>query len=250
MRRAVQNSSIRAGAVIVLLAGWEWLSHAGLIDPFYLPPPSKIGSALAHLFADPAIWSHMEATFGAALMGLAIGALGGGLLAVLAAILPLLNVLLQPVMSALNAVPRIVLAPLLVIWFGIGIASKVALSVLLVAVLMFFAVFTGIAQVDRRLIERVQTLGGGKLFLLGQVYIPSIAALMLSSLRVAVGFAFTGAIVGEFVASSHGLGYLLSFAQANFNAALTLALVFLIVAFVMVLLGIAGLIERRALRWR
>jgi len=250
MRRAVQNSSIRAGAVIVLLAGWEWLSHAGLIDPFYLPPPSKIGDALVHLFADPAIWSHMEATFGAALMGLAIGALGGSLLAVLAAVLPLLNLLLQPVMSALNAVPRIVLAPLLVIWFGIGIASKVALSVLLVAVLMFFAVFTGIAQVDRRLIERVQTLGGGKLFLLGQVYIPSIAALMLSSLRVAVGFAFTGAIVGEFVASSRGLGYLLSFAQANFNAALTLALVFLIVAFVMVLLGIAGSVERRALRWR
>src|SRR5690242_4352512 len=157
MRRAVQNSSIRAGAVIVLLAGWEWLSHAGLVDPFYLPPPSKIGDALVHLFADPAIWSHMEATFGAALMGLAIGALGGSLLAVLAAVLPLLNLLLQPVMSALNAVPRIVLAPLLVIWFGIGIASKVALSVLLVAVLMFFAVFTAIAQVDRRLIERVQT---------------------------------------------------------------------------------------------
>lgn len=250
MRPGIRDSSIRVGAVAVLLGGWEWLSHAGLIDPFYLPPPSKIGDALAHLFADPAIWSHMEATFGAALMGLAIGALGGSLLAVLATALHPLNLLLQPIMSALNAVPRIVLAPLLVIWFGIGIASKVALSVLLVAVLIFFAVFTAIAQVDRRLLERVQTLGGGRMLLLSEVYLPSIAALILSSLRVAVGFAFTGTIVGEFVASSRGLGYLLSFAQANFNAALTLALVGLIVAFVMILLGIAGWIEQRALRWR
>src|SRR5919199_7849 len=232
MRRGLRDFAIRAGAVAVLLGGWEWLSHAGLLDPFYLPPPSTIGAALGQLFADPAIWSHMQATFGAALMGLAIGVLGGSLLAVLAAALPPLALLLQPFMSALNAVPRIVLAPLLVIWFGIGIASKVALSVLLVAVLMFVAVFTAIAQVDRRLIERIQTLGGGRLFLLREVYLPSIAALMLSSLRVAVGFAFTGAIVGEFVAASRGLGYLLSFAQANFNAALTLALVGLIVAFV------------------
>ena len=225
-------------------------SHAGLVNPFYLPPPSKIGAALGQLFADPAIWSHMQATFGAALIGLAIGTLGGSLLAVLAVALPPLALLLQPFMSALNAVPRIVLAPVLVIWFGIGIASKVALSVLLVAVLMFFAVFTAIAQVDLRLVERVRTLGGGQMLLLREVYLPSVAALMLSSLRVAVGFAFTGAIVGEFVASSRGLGYLLSFAQANFNAALTLALVGLIVAFVMALLAIAGWIERRVLRWR
>jgi NitT/TauT family transport system permease protein len=250
MRHAVRETAIQVGAVIALLGGWEWASHAGLVNPFYLPPPSKIGAALGQLFADPAIWSHMQATFGAALIGLAIGTLGGSLLAVLAVALPPLALLLQPFMSALNAVPRIVLAPVLVIWFGIGIASKVALSVLLVAVLMFFAVSTAIAQVDLRLVERVRTLGGGQMLLLREVYLPSVAALMLSSLRVAVGFAFTGAIVGEFVASSRGLGYLLSFAQANFNAALTLALVGLIVAFVMALLAIAGWIERRVLRWR
>ena len=202
------------------------------------------------LFATGDIWRHIGATFSAALLGLVIGSVAGSLFAVLAVAFRPAALLIEPLMSALNAVPRIVLAPLLVIWFGIGIASKVALAVLLVAVLMFFAVYTAIAQVDRRLIDRVCTLGGGRWLLLREVYLPSVAALMLSSLKVAVGFAFTGAIVGEFVAASQGLGYLLSFAQSTFNAALTLALVGLIMAFVMVLLAITGWVERRLLRWR
>src|SRR5258708_34597090 len=100
MRRGVRDSGIRAAAVVALLGGWEWLSRAGLVDPFYLPPPSKIGAAFGYLFTDPAIWSHMQASFGAALMGLAIGALGGGLLAGMGAALPLLPLLLEPVISA------------------------------------------------------------------------------------------------------------------------------------------------------
>ena len=184
------------------------------------------------------------------MLGLLIGSLIGIVLAVLAAASRSIFLLLEPFMTAMNAVPRIVLAPLLIIWFGIGIASKVALAVLLVAVLMFFAVFTAIAQVDRRLIDRARTLGCGRRLLLTEVYIPSITMVLLSSLKVAVGFAFTGAIVGEFVASSRGLGYLLNFAQSSFNAALTLALVLLIMVFVLLLLAITGWIERRLLRWR
>jgi NitT/TauT family transport system permease protein len=158
--------------------------------------------------------------------------------------------LVEPLMSALNAVPRIVLAPLMVIWFGIGISSKVALAVSLVAVLIFFAVYTAIAQVDRRLIERVRTLGGDRRLLLTEVYLPSVASYVLSSLKVAVGFALTGVIVGEFVAASEGLGYLLSFAQSSFNAALSLAIIGLIMAFVMILLSLTERLERRLLRWR
>lgn len=250
MTRPARDAAIQTALLIVILIAWEALARAGVIDPFYLPPPSRIWAALVQLFTGGDIWTHMETTFSEGLLGLLIGSAGGCALAVLAVTVRPAALLLQPFMAALNAVPRIVLAPLLVIWFGIGIASKVALSVLLVAVLMFFAVFTAIAQVDRRLIDRVRTLGGDRWLLLQEVYLPSVAALMLSSLRVAVGFAFTGAIVGEFVAASRGLGYLLSFAQTSFNAALTLALVGLIVAFVMLLLGAAGWVERRLMRWR
>jgi NitT/TauT family transport system permease protein len=150
----------------------------------------------------------------------------------------------------LNAIPRVILAPLFVIWLGIDLASKVALSLILVAVLVFFAVYGGIKEVDPRLVERVRTLGGGRGVLVREVYVPSVTAWVLGSLKVAVGFAFTGAVVGEFVASSRGLGYLLQFAQSTYNSALTIALIVLIMAFVLVLFAAAELLERRALRWR
>lgn len=160
----------------------------------------------------------------------------------------LLSGLLEPVMVLFTAIPRVILAPLFVSWFGIGLGSKIAVSFLLVAVLTFFAVYTGIREVDVRLLERVKTLGGGRGVLLRAVYIPSVTSWVMGNLKVAVGFAFTGAVVGEFVAASRGLGYLLSFAQSQFNAALTLALIILIMLFVLALFALAGRLERRLLR--
>jgi NitT/TauT family transport system permease protein len=104
--------------------------------------------------------------------------------------------------------------------------------------------------VDHRLVERIRTLGGGTQALIREVYVPSVIAWVMGSLKVAVGFAFTGVVVGEFVASSRGLGYLLQFAQNTYNAGLTLALIALIMAFVPVLFALAERLERRLLRWR
>jgi sulfonate transport system permease protein len=242
--------AIQCVAIGASLSLWEWAARTGRLNPFYAPAPTAIWATLWALIKGGEIWPHVVATFGAAMIGLAVGALIGTVLAALAVTARPLEILLAPLMGALNAVPRIVLAPLLVIWFGIGVASKAALAVLLVAVLMFFAVFSAIAGVDRRLIERVRTLGGGRWLVLREVYLPSVASLVLSSLKVAVGFAFTGAIVGEFVASSRGLGYLLSFAQSTYNTALSLALVGLIMVFVIALLSLAQALERRLTRWR
>ena len=236
-------------ALAVLLAVWEAAGRAGLLNPIYAPSPSQIGAALVELFGSGRIWIHIEATFTAALAGLALGIVAGIVLGVLAALVPLIAELLEPVMTLLNAIPRVILAPLFVIWLGIGIASKVALAFILVAVLIFFTVFTGIRQVDRKLVERVVTLGGGRWALVRHVYLPSVAAWVLGNLKVAVGFAFTGACVGEFVAASRGLGYLLSFAQSTFNSALMMAIVFLIMVVVLVIFALAGRLEKYLLRW-
>src|SRR5690625_6131312 len=118
-------------------------------------------------------------------------------------------------MVLFNAIPRVILAPLLIIWLGIGVGSKVALSFILVVVIIFFAVYNGIRNVDTQLVERVRTLGGNGWMLLREVYIPSVVSWVLSKLKVALGFAFTGAVVGERVASTRGLGYMLSFAQTR-----------------------------------
>lgn len=236
-------------AFAILLAIWEAVGRAGMLNPMYAPMPSRIGAVLVELFSDGRIWPHLEATFAAALGGLALGIVVGVILGVIAALVRVIAELLEPVMTVLNAVPRVILAPLFVIWLGVGLASKVALSFILVAVLIFFTVYTGIRQVDRRLVERVLTLGGDRWALVRHVYLPSVASWVLGTLKIAVGFAFTGACVGEFVAASRGLGYLLSFAQSTYNAALMFALILLILAVVLVIFGVAGKMERYLLRW-
>ena len=194
-------------------------------------------------------WARQLAAL-AAFLGLLAGIGAGAVLGFAGALAAWVAELLVPVMILLNAVPRVILAPLFVIWLGIDIESKVALSFVLVAVVMFFAVYSGIKDVDRRLIERVKTLGGGRWVLLREVYLPSVVVWVMGGMKVAVGFAFTGAVVGEFVASSRGLGYLLSFAQSTYNAALSIALVLLVISFVLLLFGAADLLERRLLRWK
>ena len=236
-------------AFVVVLAVWEVAGRAGLLNPLYVPAPSQIGAALAESFSDGRIWPHLEATFTAALGGLALGIAVGIVLGVIAALVPVVAELVEPVMTLLNAIPRVILAPLFVIWLGIGLASKVALSFLLVAVLIFFTVFSGIRQVDRKLVERIITLGGDRWALVRHVYLPSVAAWILSNLKVAVGFAFTGACVGEFVAATRGLGYLLSFAQSTYNSALMFAIIFLILAVVLLIFAAAGQLEKYLLRW-
>jgi NitT/TauT family transport system permease protein len=240
----------RLAAFALLLGGWEGAARLRLVDPFFVPPPSRVAQVLWTLFAGGSIWQHLEATFSAALIGLALGLMAGALLGFIAAITPLVAELLEPLMILLNAIPRVILAPLFIIWFGIGLGSKIAIAFVLVAVITFFAVYSGIREVDKRLIERVVTLGGGSWTLTREVYLPSVTSWVLSNLKVAVGFAFTGAVVGEFVAASRGLGYLLTFAQSTFNTAQVLAIIVVIMGFVLLLFSLAGLVERRLLRWR
>jgi NitT/TauT family transport system permease protein len=240
----------RALSLLALMLAWEALSRQGVINPFYAPPPSEVLKVVFTLFSEGTIFNHLEATFTASLVGLAVGLALGIVLGFAAALIPLIADVLEPIMLLLNAIPRVILAPLFVIWLGIEIPSKIALAVVLVAVLIFFAVYNGIKDVNQLLVDRVRTLGGGRMVLLREVYVPSVTAWVLGSLKVAVGFAFTGACVGEFVAATRGLGYLLQFAQSTYNAALTMGLIFLIMAFVLLLFFCAEAIERRLLRWR
>ena len=153
--RAFERRWVRqALALTALILLWELLSRAGVIDPFYAPPPSTVAVTLYQLFAGGEIWKHIAATFTAALLGLAGGLVIGAALGFAAAMIPPLADVLEPVMILLNAIPRVILAPLFIIWFGIDIGSKVALSLVLVAVLVFFSVYSGIREVDTRLVER------------------------------------------------------------------------------------------------
>jgi NitT/TauT family transport system permease protein len=254
-RRAVSlGVGRRALARVVLAAAliglWEFGARSGWIDPFFFSSPSAIANTLGRQFATGAIYKHLAATLQEALWGLALGFLGGALLAWLVTRSQLISDLIEPVLLLLNSVPRIVLAPIFVMWLGIGIPSKVAVSFFLVFVVIFFAVAAGIREVDPILIERIVSLGGSPRDLLLQVYIPSVLAWVFSSLRVAVGFAFTGAIVGEFVGASSGLGYLMNFAQGSQNASLMMATVVVIMVIIAALFAVLERVEHRLMAWK
>lgn len=243
-------AAIRVIAAVTFLAGWELGYRLKIVDPFFFSAPSLIGAVVFEQFASGLIWKHLIVTIQEAVLGLALGFLAGAALGWLAATTRTVAELVEPAMMLLNSVPRVVVAPLFIMWFGIGIASKVALAFFLVFVVIFFAVYSGLREVDRTLVERVVVLGGTRRDLLREVYIPSVMAWVFSSLRITVGFAFTGAVVGEFIASSKGLGYMLNFAQNSYNAALMMATVGIIMTVIALLFVGLARIEARAMAWK
>lgn len=241
---------LRAAVALVLIAAWEISVVLGVLDAFFFSSPSAIAVTLQRQLASGAIFKHLSVTIQESLWGLVLGFVGGTLLAWLATRSQTIADVVEPFLLLLNAVPRIVLAPMFVMWLGIGIGSKIAVSFFLVFVVIFFAVYSAIKEVDRALVERIIILGGSTRDLLLEVYIPSVLTWVFSSLRVAVGFAFTGAIVGEFVGSSAGLGYLMNFAQGSQNASLMMATVVIIMVVISVLFALLERVERRLLAWK
>ena len=250
-RGSVSGAAItRVAAVLLFLAAWELGYRAKLVDPFFFSSPSLIWAVLVEQFGSGRIWPHLWVTVQEAIAGLVIGFFAGAVLGWLAAMQRRVADVVEPFMLLLNSVPRVVVAPLFIMWFGIGLGSKIALALFLVFVVIFFAVYSGLKEVDRALVERIVVMGGGRRDLLREVYVPSVMAWVFSSLRITVGFAFTGAVVGEFIASSRGLGYLLNFAQNSYNASLMMATVGLIMAIIVALFAVLSRVEQRATMWK
>lgn len=241
---------IRLGLLLGFVGMWEVATQAGWIDAFFYGAPSGIAASLAELVVSGSIWKHLWATVQEALFGLFLGVLAGGLLGWAAAERRLLGQIIEPLMALLNAIPRIVLAPLFILWFGFDMSSRVALAFVMVFVVIFFAVYNGIKEVDGVLVERIRVLGGGPRDVLRLVYLPSVAAWVFSSLRLAVGFAFTGALVAEVMAGNRGLGYLMNLALNSQNADLMMATVMLIMTMIVGMFSLVGRVEAWATAWK
>ncbi len=241
---------LRLGLLLGFVGFWEVAARLGWIDPFFYGAPSSIAANLLRQFTTGSVWRHLGATVQNSLLGLGLGFAAGIFFGWLAAERPLLGKIIEPIMALLNAIPRIVLAPLFILWFGFDMGSRVALAFIMVFVVIFFAVYTGIKEVDQVLVERIRVLGGGARDVMRLVYIPSVAAWVFSSLRLAVGFAFTGSLVAELMAGNRGLGYLMNLALNGQNADLMMATVTLIMAMIVAVFGIVGRIEAWATSWK
>ncbi len=234
---------------VVLAAAWQWGSGR-LFDAFFFSSPAAISVRLWKWFLDGSIFVHIWATLYATLAGFLIGAVLGLALGIWLGVSPFVNRLLDPYLSALNALPKVALAPLFVLWFGIGIESKIALAAILVLFLVFLNTYTGVREVDQDLVDAARLMKASRLQVLTKVIIPSAASWVFASLKISVPYALIGAVLGEMIAANRGLGYLVQFAGAQFDTAGVFATLVVIALLAVVLNWIVGVFQRRADRWR
>jgi NitT/TauT family transport system permease protein len=251
--RKLKVWSIRAALVVVWLVSWE-LAATYWIDPFFYSKPSQVWLKLVDWFtvgtSQGSIWTNIAATMEEAVIGFLIGAAAGIVLGVLLGRSPLLSDICAPFIKAVNAVPRIVLASLFVIWFGLGMQSKIATAFILVFFAVFFNAFQGAREVDRNLINNARVLGASKLQVLLTIVLPSATSWILASLHSAFGFALIGAVVGEVVGSETGLGLLIARSQGNFDTPGIYAGMIVITVLALLAEAILTALEKRLLKWR
>jgi NitT/TauT family transport system permease protein len=166
------------------------------------------------------------------------------------ALAPMTSALLDPYIKAANSMPRVILAPIFAVWFGLGIWSKVALGVTLVFFIVFFNVYQGVKEVSPVVLANARMLGANRKQLLRHVYLPSATSWVFSSLHTSVGLAFVGSVVGEYLGSARGVGYLILQAEGTFDINTVFAGILVLTAFALVLDGIVALVERRLMKWQ
>jgi NitT/TauT family transport system permease protein len=205
-------------------------------------------SLIASCACSPAapLWKHLWVTLSESMLAFAIGSIAGILVGFWFARKPAFAAVFDPYVKMINALPRVVLAPIFTLWFGLGIWSKVALGVTLVFFIVFFNVYQGVKEVSPAVLANARMLGMGERALMRHVYWPSALSWMFSSLHTAVGFAVVGAVVGEYLGSAAGLGYLIQQAEGIFDVAGVFAGMLILAAFVLVIDAGVSAIEKRA----
>src|SRR6202790_1398266 len=240
---------------IVALGLWQLFATVPifgriLLPPFFFSNPVDVGSPIFGWFSRGVIWKHLLITLWESILAFAIGSLGGVMVGFLFARPPVGRAIFDPYVKMANALPRVVLAPIFTLWLGLGIWSKVALGVTLVFFIVFFNVYQGVKEVSTTVLANGRMLGMSERQLTRHVYWPSALSWMFSSLHISVGFAVVGAVVGEYLGSAAGLGYLIQQAEGVFDVAGVFAGMFVLSAFVILIdFGVTA-VERRLLVWR
>jgi NitT/TauT family transport system permease protein len=240
--------------LIVFLGGWELLARAKVIDEFFFSRPSDIVDRLytwvTEGTSEGPLWYHLWITMEESMLGFVSGAVAG----VIAGIALGRNRMLADVFSiyikVINSVPRVVLAPIFIMVFGLGLTSKVALSFVMVFFVVFANAFQGVREADRNLLANAQILGARDWQLTRTVVIPSAMSWIFASLHVSFGFAIVGAIVGEFVGARYGIGLLINVAKGSFDAAGMYAAIVIIMVVALAAEYAMTLIENRLAKWR
>jgi sulfonate transport system permease protein len=243
----------RVALIALWLGSWE-LASTYWIDPFFYSKPSQIWHKLVEWFTRGtsygSIWTQMAATLQEAVYGFVLGAVVGVLLGVLLGRSRYLADVFAPFIKAANAIPRIVLATIFVIWFGFGMSSKIATAFVLVFFGVFFNAFQGAREVPRVIDDNARILGASRLQMMWTVVLPSATSWILASLHTAFGFALIGAIVGEYTGADKGLGMLIAHSQGTFDSPGIYAAMIIMTALALLAEAVLTFIEKRLTKWQ
>src|SRR6188472_3435328 len=247
--------SLQVLVAVVCLALWQLLSTVPvfgkiLLPPFFFSNPVDVFAQIVKWFSSGVIWKHLGITLTESILAFVIGSAGGVLIGFWFARQPLVAAVFDPYVKMVNALPRVVLAPIFALWLGLDIWSKVALGVTLVFFIVFFNVYQGVKEVSPVVLNNTIMLGANRKQLLRYVYLPSATSWVFSSLHVSVGMAFVGAVVGEYLGSAKGVGYLIQQAEGAFDINTVFAGILVLTAFALVLDFAVGRVEKRLLVWR
>ncbi len=256
--------NLRVWQLAVLLAVfalWHVLTTPGLIPPFvfendrqaafFFGEPLRIlGRIWAWFVTGADIYRHLAVTLLETALAFAIGTALGLAFGLWLALSPLAAAICDPYIKAANSMPRVILAPIFAVWFGLGMASKVALGVTLVFFIVFFNVYQGVKEVSPVVLANARMLGANRKQLLRHVYLPSATSWVFSSLHTSVGLAFVGAVVGEYLGSSQGVGYLILQAEGAFDINTVMAGILVLTAFALALDALVGVAEKRLMKWQ
>ncbi|GLS17889.1 ABC transporter permease [Labrys miyagiensis] len=243
---------------LVILVGfigtWQIASDTGVVDPLFFGSPTGVVTRLADWFVNGtaygSFWFQIFVTLEEAAIGFVVGVASGVFMGILLGQVDYLSDVMNPYIKFLNAIPRIVLGSIFVMWLGLGLAAKAILAAVLVFFVVFFNAYQGVRSVDPNLVANIRILGGSRADVIRQVIIPSAMTWIVASLHVALGFSIIGAIVGEILGAQHGLGLVIKTAQNTFDSDGVFGCMFVIG---MIVLGVEMLmarIEKRLLAWR
>lgn len=240
---------IRLLAIVGGILLWEFLVRIGLLRELTIGQPTRVVYFLWSLTQDGSIVTHSAVTIYETVVGFVFGFIGGAILGMMVWWSRLAGKILDPVVVALNSLPKIALTPVFLLWFGVGVLMKVALSFSTVFLVSFIAAYSSLATIDKDLVQLAVSMGGTKGQIFRKVVIPTSIPWLVSAMKLCIGFALTGAVVGEFVAANQGIGYLLLYGAQLYEMSLVWAgiLILLVVAIAMYLSVVA--IEKRTLRW-
>lgn len=243
------KAAIRAGIVLAFLLLWEFVPES-LVPSAWISRPSQIASMVKAWTLDGTLWFHLQITFTAMMSGYLIGVVTGVAAGFLLGLLPGFEKIMSPFVVALYSLPKIAIAPLLVVLFGIGIESKIILVAITVFFMMLFSALDGLRDVDRDLLGMLRLMGASRTETVKKVLLPGSLPWIFNGLRVSIRLAFTAAILGEIISSNRGIGYLVEYSAVKYDGTGVFAAIAVVVILSVVITELISLAESSNSRWR